>query len=357
MASIGNEIGSLFGGGPNNAQFQAAPIQQQQFAPAIAQASGQFNQNFSNQNDLGQALLRQTQGYGPNPAQNQLNQATGVNTANTAALLAGQRGAASNPALAARSAALSGAQNQQQAAGQAATMGAQQQIAATGQLQNLYGMQGQEALGMTGQLQQAQAAQNNAINSASGINAGMANTNAKNSSNTIGGIAQGLGSVTGLLAEGGQVNPNPKIGAVATQDRFPRNLMPDHIKHVSVIYHEHENSPKYSKGGEVPIVVSPGEKIISPGDAVQVAKNQINPMEVGGMVPGKAEVKGDSYKNDTVPKKVPVHSVVIPRTVAQSKDPEKERDFVAKELSKHGKQDDFKAAISRGAKNRKTNGR
>lgn len=87
------------------------------------------------------------QGTGPNPAQAALNQSTGQNVANQAALMAGQRGAGANVGLLARQAAQQGANTQQQAVGQAATLQANQQIA---------GMQGlgaqQAAMGQTNQL-------------------------------------------------------------------------------------------------------------------------------------------------------------------------------------------------------------
>ncbi len=85
-------------------------------------------------------------GTGANPAQAMLNQSTGQNVANQAALMAGQRGAGANVGLMARQAAQQGAATQQQAAGQAASMQAQQQIAG---LQGLAGAQ--QAMGNTQQ--------------------------------------------------------------------------------------------------------------------------------------------------------------------------------------------------------------
>ena len=52
-------------------------------------------------------------------------------------------------------------------------------------------------------------------------------------------------------------------------------------------------------------------------------------------VPGKANVKGDSLKNDTYKTKLPEGSVVIPRT--KSKDPQKEKSFVQATLAKRGR--------------------
>ncbi len=85
-------------------------------------------------------------GTGPNPAQAALNQSTGQNVANQAALMAGQRGASQNVGLLARQAAQQGAATQQQAVGQGATLQAQQQLA------GLAGLQGaQAAIGNTQQ--------------------------------------------------------------------------------------------------------------------------------------------------------------------------------------------------------------
>ncbi len=95
-----------------------------------------------------QGLANQYQGIangtGPNPAQAMLNNATGTNIANQAALMAGQRGAGANVGLMARQVGQQGAGIQQNAAGQAAIMQANQQLAA---LQAL-GSQ-QQAMGAT----------------------------------------------------------------------------------------------------------------------------------------------------------------------------------------------------------------
>lgn len=150
---------------------------------------------------------------GPSPAQAQLNQNTGANIANTAALQASQRGAAANPGLIAQQAAQQGAQTQQNAVGQAATLSAQQQLAEQQQLQSLQtGLVGQQATavqnaasGAQGEqsiLQNANAAENNAsvasqasVNSA---NAAAAQANAATGTSLLGGLASGVSA--GLVA-------------------------------------------------------------------------------------------------------------------------------------------------------------
>ncbi len=105
-------------------------------------------------------------GTGPNPAQAMLNQQTGENVANQAALMAGQRGAGANVGLLARQAAQQGAATQQQAVGQGATLEAQQQMnainALTGNQAAQAGTAGQIAgigAGLTGAQQAALAQQ------------------------------------------------------------------------------------------------------------------------------------------------------------------------------------------------------
>lgn len=149
--------------------------------------AGGGNQGIANQQTAAQGIQSaagQLQGVangtGPNPAQAMLNQQTGQNVANQAALMAGQRGAGANAGLIARQAAQQGAATQQQAVGQGATMQAQQQLGALGQLTGAnqalagvgQGQVGQEQTGVnalaqqgataTG-LQQSQNAQNAVI--------------------------------------------------------------------------------------------------------------------------------------------------------------------------------------------------
>lgn len=188
----------------------------------IPQASGAVN----NQGLLASQLVNQIQGNGPSVAQNQLNQATGQNIANQAALMASARGASNNPALIARQAAEQGANISQNAAGQAATLRAQEQIAAQNNLANLSANQiaqsGQAANNLTSAqqaeqniLQYANAANNNAnVSMQNNLNSNAAQIGAANqgvAGGLLGGILSGGSSVLGGLgkvfglAEGGEV--------------------------------------------------------------------------------------------------------------------------------------------------------
>lgn len=91
------------------------------------------------------------------------------------------------------------------------------------------------------------------------------------------------------------------------------------------------------KGGKVPAKVSPGEVYLSPEKVDKVAKGKASPLS-GEKIHGKAKVKGDSLKNDTVSKTLDAGGIVLPRSVTQSKNaPQKAHDFVAALLAKQGR--------------------
>ena len=326
----------------NSPQAQQAAAQQQQatdaqraFLAATGAAGGLDKQNdvYNQQQGLANQLQDAINGNGPSVAQNQLNQATGQNVAATAALMAGQRGAGANAGLLARQIAQQGAATQQNAAGQAATLRAQEQIAARGQLQQQQGMLGglatqqvgQYANALTGAQQQALNEQQLAAQTAlqqrqqdlqnqiaqNQIKAGLASQASKQTLDTgnqvTKSIGSGIGAVGGKMAAGGEVKAGPK-------SRIAQHL-------------------NMAKGGMVPAMVSPGEIYLTKAQAEKVAAGKMSPM-AGERIPGKAAVKGDSEKNDTVPKNLEVGGVVVKRTKAQ--DPKEAAKFVAAVKGKSG---------------------
>lgn len=377
MSGLVNEVGSLVGGGNNNSQTtftgpgglstsailnpitlgqtstaygtaQDSLSQQQALAKAL---QGQTAQGIGTQTGLAQALAIQEAGGGPNPAQSALNTNTGDNVANTAALIAGQRGASQNIGLAARNAALTGATTQQAAVGQAATLQAQQQLAAQQAAAQLAATQVAQGTGQTNTTSNsAQAEQsellggvnnenssNVAANSnTNSTNAGLATTNANNSAgfvqSLLGGAASGVGakSVGGALAgaKGGKVTSdeikpptgdNPKLAMVPSKDRMP---IPDHLMGVASIYH-----PNFAVGGSV--------------------------------VPGIPKVNHNSLKNDVVDAKLTPGEVVLPLDVMNAKDPGAEAKKFVDALRKNDKggtskeEGDFKAALKKSISARK----
>lgn len=202
-------------------QAQDALVAQQGISSALTPGVGA---GVNQQANLANIYSSQIAGKGPNPAQAQLNQNTGVNIAQQAALQAGQRGAGASAGAIAENAARQGAATQQQAIGQGATLGAQQQLAAEQNLQNLSGQQVQQGQGAVqglnnatqneqNILQGANTAYNNAQvgmqSNINNVNASVASGNQQTAGNIIGGIGQGLSSAAGfvgsLFAEGGMV--------------------------------------------------------------------------------------------------------------------------------------------------------
>lgn len=232
-ATIANFLGVQNSYVPNAAPIQAGTnVGQLQTGYEGAQGAIQQQQGLATQfAPLGpeavqteQGLTGQLQGIasgqGPNPAQAALAENTRRNIATQAALAANQRGANTNVGLIARQAAQQGADTQQQAVGEAATMQAQQQIAAQQQLQNLAA---QEAGQQVGAVQGVSNAQQNEQNILQGANTSLNNANVamqsninsvegqtaagnqQASSNTIGGVAAGVGAAAAFLDKGGPV--------------------------------------------------------------------------------------------------------------------------------------------------------
>lgn len=228
----------------NNYRANAANIQQGTNAAQLNQAYTGVQGSLENQGNLVNTLTPQAstavgnqnfladqygamaRGEGPNPAQNQLNEATQKNVANQAAMMAGQRGSSANAGLMARQAAQQGAATQQTAVGQAATLGAQQQIAAQNNLANLANNQiSQTGQAITGQgsaqqneqaiLQNANTSYNNAAvgmqSNINNVNSQTAAANQNMAANTMGGISSAISAPMSALAKGGEVESHVKL--------------------------------------------------------------------------------------------------------------------------------------------------
>ena len=309
----------------DSANLAAAQGGQGQLASQLQGAGGVGNESsvYNQQQALANQLGAMAQGQGPTPALNQLNQSTGANVNQQAALMAGQRGAGANAGLMARQAAQQGANTQQQSVGQAATLQAQQQLGSigalqaqqgnmaalagtqVGQQQNAINSQAQTAL----QQQQQQLAQQQGINQ---IQAGQGAQQATQIGQIGGGIASGLGSaVTGALSA-------PAAATVA----------PASANYMSGV------GTSYAEGGEIPSQTGydaikkenyKGKSKL--GQLMYASGGKVDKMPInikdGGHVPGKAKVGGakDSYSNDTVPAILSPQEIVLPRSVTMSSDP------------------------------------
>ena len=198
---------------------QAALAQQQKLLAAIQAQNG-----LQNQSNVYNQLQGVINGTGPNPAQAMLAKATGANTANTAALMAGQRGSSQNAGMIARQAGMAGAQNMQAGAQDAATMQANQSLNAMQAAGNIAGQQVQNQVGATlGYNQAAQNEQMGILNSAAGLQANVNNANAGLVGATMGqqasigsSMSKGISSMMGM-ADGGKV-PMPMADGGMTFD-------------------------------------------------------------------------------------------------------------------------------------------
>jgi len=85
---------------------------------------------------------------------------------------------------------------------------------------------------------------------------------------------------------------------------------------------------QFAKGGKVPAMVSPGERYLPPKEVEKVAKGEKSPLKAGEKIPGKAKVKGDSLKNDTIPETLEEGGVVIPRHIMNKKNKDHAELFV-----------------------------
>lgn len=380
MLSSGNGAGFKAGGAPleegvNVGQAQTAynqtqtGLEQQQAFLQALQAQG----GIQNQANVFNQLQGVANGTGPNPALAQLNQATGQNVANQAALMAGQRGTNANAGLLARQAAQQGGAIQQNAAGQGASMMAGQQLNALNQLGGIAGQQvGQQAQALSGYNAAAQGQQGNILSGLAALNnsrvgmqsnvntsnAGIAGQNAAAQGQMLGGLMGGAGSAMGLAhggmvpdaqcyADGGVVDPSgPQSAFGRFSQGFQKSYQPATGtaqapmfgagqmigkgigKGLSALFSH--STPATMAGGPMDTMGMPQP---IGGDTMYAAQGG----PVDGKVPGKPAVKGDSLKNDKVKAMLSPGEIVIPRSIATGPDaPKRAAEFVAKVLGSQG---------------------
>lgn len=330
-------------------------------------------------------MVNTINGKGPNLAQDQLNAATNQNIEQANAILAGQKGV--NPALAAKLSAQNAANANQLAAGQSAMLRDQQIMGATQGLS-------QASLGAANNAQAGIDSQNSADakvqagNQASqqGFLGGLGSAIMP----TVNGLlkpaaaaaapimsaggpalsplllaaeggevpqmpitsftapAQPMRSKAsqylssdqsmqmGMFAEGGNVSPDQWQSPETSKKfeaGFKKNPLDDAMSTIKNALGAAADKKKMARGGRVPALVSPGEVYIPPSK-VQAAAQASDPRQVGDRIPGKAKVKGNSFKNDTVPATLEEGGIVLPRSVMEHKDPAKKaHEFVTKILA------------------------
>lgn len=338
---------------------------QNQAIQGLQGAAGQY-QNIAN-------------GTGPNPAQAMLNQATGQNVTNQAALMAGQRGAGANVGLMARQASQQGANTQQQAAGQAATMQANQQIAG---LQGLVGAQqavgnlgssqvgaqqtgantiaGQQIAGTQANTQANLAQEQQMQNSLQGINSsnvasqasvnagnvGLAQANQQAKAGIVGGAMNSIGSI--LSAGGGMVphmaegGPAPSAnGATSSYGQFLNGWTSNQQNNDTPMnFAPTPPSDPYDAKGGGGGGSGGGSGLGAIAGIAALAASKGGVANTGGPVKAKAPdqkaVKsGNSYANDKIDARLSEGEIVLPRSVTMSGDPANNAaKFVAQVLAK-----------------------
>lgn len=306
----GTFLGELATGGDQlwgfNDYSASAPeiIGQNDFLSHIAQQRENEMGNYIAQQQLSNMLLQQANGGGPNPALQQLQNQTGQNVNQQAALMASQRGASQNPALLARQIATQGAQVQQQAIGQQAVLQAQQQQAAQQQMANVYNNQANSALQGENITQGALASYNTAhtqgVLGAQNINSNVSGQNAQNAGGLLGGVLGGAGSMMGGGWEGGEVKGYADGGTI--------NYSNPSIQEPALMPYTSFKQPEKSGGG---------------GGGMMSMLPMLMALQGGGKIPGQPEVNHNSPKNDKVPALLSPGEIVLPLSVTKAPDMEK----------------------------------
>lgn len=351
----------------NQYNAQLAPTTQLNYTPVINPAANaalagnqEFTGNLNNQQQLEQTFLNEGAGAGPNPAQTALAQNTGTNVSNTAALMAGQRGAAANPGLIAAQAAQTGAATQQSVVGQAATLQAQQELAAqqaaAGQQQNIASgvtsEQGANTSLFTGAAGAANTQNSNLIQNyaaTQGINAATAAANTGATQKTAGGLLGGIASgIASIFAEGGEVESHepanydegggvPTAAAVgvgtgalegvASDVGGPQSFVGKFLKSALSPGSANTTTDPFASGISN-LFSAAGNKFGGVLGTNTMAKGGMAKKPVSGemlaakgkMVPGTPKVNHDSLKNDTVPAMLTPKEIVLPLSVTQAPD-------------------------------------
>lgn len=322
LLGLGGGAGGTSFSGPQgtniNANQIASPVTQQILNTGYAGQQGalasqqgllqalQAQNGLGNQSNVYNQLQGVAAGTGPNPAQAMLNQATGQNVANQAALMAGQRGASSNVGLLARQAAQQGAGIQQQAVGQGATLQANQALNALGQAGNIANTQASNQIGATNANTQAQQnAFNNELNAQLQTNA--TNAGIQNASNTANvGMQSSQNTANASMANTQMQGTQAGIGGLGNIGATALGILK-------------------AKGGE--ITASGPQSSLGQYLAGNMAMGgATHDYRAGGNVAAKsssqkAVVSGNSYANDKIPAVLSEGEVVIPRNVMESKDP------------------------------------
>lgn len=340
----------------NKFQAQAPEIERQNFQPKLDEQYGAFTGVQKQQQDLANVLMQQMSGSGPNPAQMQFQQNLNQVGAQQAGAIASQKGI--SPALAARMIAQQGANAQVQGAGQAATLQAQQQLAAQEQLQQQQSQMANQALSANQLYQQSLANQNALVSGnflgAQQINAGISKENTEAVNKTR---QSNMQAASGAMSMAAMSDENQKtdvkdfdassfLEAIKAHQFKYKDKAYGEGKQVGVMAQDVEKEvPQMvadTPEGKVLDLTNAGGPILASLASLHERLSQIegNPqkkayggkmsigeaLKSGGRVPGRAKVKGDSPKNDTVHAMLSPGEIVVPRSLVEN--PERAKKFI-----------------------------
>lgn len=257
-------------------------------------AINNYNQVFGQQQDLAKQLQLIANGNGPNPYATMLQNSMGQNAQQAQGVYANNR--AINPALAARQAGQAQTDANLKAANSAASLTQQQQLGAYSALGGLYNQMGNQA------------------NQNYGVGAGVAAGNQQQQGQIVGGLLGGAGAAMGGggKAHGGMIEGYAEGGEVSDSS------MPSSFAAKFLSGFGQMNPTGTQTGG--PLDISHGMMgFAGASNNGYAVGGMTRNMQTGGNVPGKANVPGDSYKNDTVPAMLSPGEIVIPRHIVQGK--------------------------------------
>lgn len=292
-SAAGGVVGGIYGGPWGAAAGSAAGgYLGSQLDPKALEEGGMsdadkayYAQVRSQQNALAEQLRLQASGQGPNPAVLQAQRAGDQAIKQNQGFVASQKGM--NPALAQRLAAQNQAHMGQEIAGQSAELQARQQLAAQQQLAALLSGQSQQEVAYRQMQQQLLMSRD------------------QQNANMFGGLLNGAGAAASQYYSRQPSGTNQTTGGETSPTAGAKMIS--------------EPQVESSYGGGNNMTVHP------------YAYSQ------GGHVPGKAQVSGDSSKNDNVVAMLSPGEIVIPRSAA--KNPKLAKEFIDQIMKKEKAKD------------------
>lgn len=149
---------------------------------------------------------------------------------------------------------------------------------------------------------------------------------------------KGLGAPIRAILSAAEKSPAARVAAIEALSQH--SVESGAVRRVAGEKDKGRSPKKYSEGGQVDPLKNSGNQDVRNAIAASFG-GQTYPIKksVGGKIPGRANVAGNSEKNDTVPILASPGEILIPREIAMHKNaPEMAAEFVRHHLSKNGDQ-------------------